>query len=715
VFAEMRSNILLLSGQHYKKVARGLTRNLRNAGTDRSKRLRLVKNHTAKVISDIKDILASMTPGVIPYPQNEHEASHTKAAELAKVVWEDGKSKNGFEDLVEELRNCFVSTGEVASKIFYDPSGGGLLAYEQATSPDGAPLYKGPDGQPTPEPGQVDPLTGEMISQHELLPDETRPIFKPKITISKIEPYNLLRPKNAKSIKSAKYLIERKMVDLEDAKALIKNAKNLSPEQKEERLQWIEESGATTYKIFDGTTGSFQDSDGQIMFKEFYFRQCPEWPKGQYFIKCDKGILFQGDLPFGECGEEAFPIRWGAYEHYEGSSRGFSTIKKLRPCQAEINRCASSISETQIVLGSDKVMLTKGAKFTQGVSQPGMRVYHTTDTQAQVIPGRSGDQYTGYLEYNVEEIYRLGNVPENANPISQNFDPRAELFKKQSQKARFTEPAARFSRFLRANCESYLFFAQKYANELDLKAIVGSSLAVDVAEFQNVEKICYKVKLLEVGDDLDSAMAKTLELDTILQYAGKDIDPDTLKVILSQYPVVNKTQAFKHLNMDLKNIESDMLALDRGEYRPASKYDEHPVFIKHLTSRKRERGFALLGPQIAELYDMRIQEHEKFIAQLAEEQKQAQSQFIPSGGAVVKAELYINPDPNNPEKARKATFPTEALMWLTKQLEAQGSTQEMLEMTANQGAMAEIANMIQPTEPLMDPSQQQMPNFGGQF
>jgi hypothetical protein len=694
LFSEMKSNVNLVAGNHYSKVAKGINRNLRNLNVDKSKRLRLVKNHTAKGISDIKDILSSMTPGVLPYPANENEASHAKAAELAKIIWDDGKSKNDFEDLTEQFRNCFVTVGEGCSKVFFDPIGGGLKAYEQKVNELGESLFLAPDGSETTESGVIDPLTGQVVTQFELVPDEKKPIFKPKLTIEKIEPYNLLRHKNAKTMKTSPVVQVRKMVPLETARALVKST-GAQGDELEEKLGFVTESSKTTYKVFDGTSGSFQDSKGEVLFREFYFRQCPEFPKGYYFITTEKGIIFQGEIPYGEFGEIAFPIKWDGYEIYEGSCRGYSPIKKVRPTQIEINRCASSISQTQLQLGSDKIVLQKGAKFSRGVDQPGMNVFYTTSPgDATVIPGRSGDQYMPYLEFNIEELYRLLNIPENSNPVAQNFDPRAELFKKQSQKARFTEPAQRFARFLRLNCETYLFLSQKYADQLELDKIVGAAQAVDLAEFKNMDRLNYKIKLMEVSDDLESAMAKTMELDTILQYSGKDIDPDTLKVILSEYPVINKTGAFKHLTLDLRNVQSDILALDRGEYRPANRYDEHATYVKHLTGRMKEKDFSSLQPQVQELYAKKLAEHEDFVKLLAQEVQAAQAGFIPSGGALVKTDFYVNPDPNNPDKAQRAIFPTEALDWLKKRLESQGSTQAMMQQFGNQGAVADVSNML---------------------
>ncbi len=705
VFVEMRSNTLLCSGFHYQKVSQGISRQLDKYKVDKSKRLRLVKNHTAKGISDIKDILASATPSVVPYPANENEASHAKVAELSKTVWEHGKKVNHFDDLIEQCRNSFVTLGEVCSKVYFDPIAGGFSgSYNQAVDEDGAPLFLDLEGNPTTEKGLYDPNTLELIQQYELMPDEDSPVFKGKICIEKFEPYNLLRAKNSTNVKTSKHLIYRKMVDLEDAKALIKNAK-LGAEEADEKMKWIEESGKTTYKIFDGMNGSFQDSQGQIMFREFYFRQSPEFPKGQYFITVEKGILFQGEIPFGEHGDEAFPIKWEPYEIYEGSARGFSPIKRIRPCQAEINRCASSLSETQLLHGRTKVVLQKGDKFSRGATQPGMDVYHTTGSAAQVIDGKSGDQYLGYLEFNIKELYDLLKIPENSSATSQAFDPKAELFKKQSQKQRFTEPSQRLARFLKSNCETHLFLSQKYADQIGIEDIFGSTQAVDANEFKQLDVLSRKITLMEVTDDLESMLAKTMELDTILQYAGKDLDPDTLSILLSQYPAINKTQAFKHINLDLNNVMSDILALDRGEQRPANKYDKHELYVKRLSSRMKEKDFPFLSDQIKTMYQQKITDHEEFIKFMAQEQQRAAAGFIPSGGALVKTDYYVNPDPNNPHKAQRAMFPTEALAWLKKKLEDQGSTLEMIQ--GLDGASSDVARMLNQGGPM-----EQMPPMG---
>jgi hypothetical protein len=108
----------------------------------------------------------------------------------------------------------------------------------------------------------------------------------------------------------------------------------------------------------------------------------------------------------------------------------------------------------------------------------------------------------------------------------------------------------------------------------------------------------------------------------------------------------------------------------------------------------KQKDFVTLDDSIKANYEMRLKEHETFIAQIAKEQQEAQSGFIPSGGALAKADLYVNPDPSNPLKTQRAVFPTEALQWLKKRLDDQGSTQDLLATIQNAGAIGDISKML---------------------
>ena len=76
----------------------------------------------------------------------------------------------------------------------------------------------------------------------------------------------------------------------------------------------------------------------------------------------------------------------------------------------------------------------------------------------------------------------------------------------------------------------------------------------------------------------------------------------------------------------------------------------------------------------------------------------AKNEYIPIGGAMIAADMYI-PDPNDKNKAAKRVrIPYQALDWLVKQLETQGQTLEKLE-SQNKGSLAEMAQMIQQPGP----------------
>ena len=694
VFAEMRSNLLLMSGKHYTKIERGLTRNLTRAGAAKNKRLRLVKNHTAKGISDVKDILASMSPGVMPYPRQKHERTHQRSAELAKAVWEDGKEKNDWAEFKDKTVDNFVEIGECCSKIYFNPIKGGLKGFSQRVelvNGEPTPLFIDANGELTPSP--VDMLG----NPHRMAQDKEKPIFRGQVVIERFAPFDLLRAKSAKSMKSSPYLIYRKMIEIGELKALVRSAK-MSDEEKEEKLRMVTESGETTYNVFNGNSGSFEEAEGQVMLREYFFRQCPEYPKGYFYITVEGGVLFSGEIPFGEFGEIAFPIKWAGHDQFETSARGFSPIKRIRPAQVEVNRCASSISETQISVGWDKIVTQGGGKLERGMDMPGIRHYRVNGGQPTIIPGRSGDQFTGYLEHNISEIYRLLKIPENENPLAQAFDPKAELFKKQSQKVRFTKPSGKIEQYYKEVCETYLFLTQKYLSEEDLANILGPKDSVDLREFKDISRLDYRVKLEEVSGDVETMLGKSIELETILQYAGKSLDPETLKALLQQFPVLNKSSAFEDFTLDRENLESDILALERGEYRPAEPDDNHEYYIGKLTNRIKAKDFMDLSPEIQQAFLQKREEHRKALSKQQEEILRAQKGFIPSDGPLVKVDYYVAPDPSKPDSTERAVVPSNAVEWLLSQLKQQGMAQQRMQEVMNMNMLAQTASQLVPPE-----------------
>ena len=92
VFAEMRSNVMLLAGDHYSKKDRDhLIRDKSTRGGD-SVKLRLVKNHVHKVVRHYAANILAYAPGVVCAPQNEADLQDQKDAELNQSVWNQHKT-----------------------------------------------------------------------------------------------------------------------------------------------------------------------------------------------------------------------------------------------------------------------------------------------------------------------------------------------------------------------------------------------------------------------------------------------------------------------------------------------------------------------------------------------------------------------------------------------------------------------------------------------
>ena len=85
----------------------------------------------------------------------------------------------------------------------------------------------------------------------------------------------------------------------------------------------------------------------------------------------------------------------------------------------------------------------------------------------------------------------------------------------------------------------------------------------------------------------------------------------------------------------------------------------------------------------------KIQEHEQAEVEQQQQLKAMQSEFIPSTGPLVKADIYVS-DPEKPSKTARAKIPMDALEWLLKQLETQGVNVKELERL-QQSAAAEMA------------------------
>ena len=268
VFAEMRSNLLLVAGEHYNKRQSMFFRRIRDSRElSNEQKLRLTKNHIQKICKLYANNIISSSPNVGFEPKDEQSLQDVKAAELHHAVWRDGWEKYKLENEVDQYCDDFIQIGEVHVKMLWDPMKGKVKAYEQKVDETGAPLHTDLQGQETTNPR--DPLTGQP---HEPVADTQLPVFEGAFVFKEIYGFNLLRSPQARTLDDSEWLCDRYMVDKNDMKKRYAADKD--------KQKFFTESGEDTFVVFNNTRNGYQRIKGQCMVREFFFRSLRTLPSG---------------------------------------------------------------------------------------------------------------------------------------------------------------------------------------------------------------------------------------------------------------------------------------------------------------------------------------------------------------------------------------------------------------------------------------------------
>lgn len=675
VFAEQRSNLLLVAGEHYSRRQATFFKRLRESrDVSQEQKLRLTKNHIQNICKIYANNIISATPGVGFEPKDEQSIQDQKAAELHHSVWQDANERYGIQThLIDGWCDNFIQIGEVYEKIFWDPMAGDIKAFEQKVDEMGQPVHLDPNGEETPESHDV------YGQPHQLAPDFDLPVFSGAFVFEDVYGFNLLRSPQAKRMEESPYLIVRKMVPISEMKKRY--------EKDPAKLKFFQESSEDTFLVMSGSRGSVKKTEGMCMLREYYFRPCPEYPNGYFYFTTKEGIFEQDELPGG-----VFPIVGEPYETIQTTCRGRSPIKHMRPYQVEINRAASKMAEHQVTLGDDKLAVQNGTKVSAGVALPGIRAVNYTGEKPTLIPGRSGEQYLGYMQSQTEELYQVMNVALDSEKEAGQLDPFALLFRSASQKKKFQRYTKRFENFLMNVCKTYLRLAKVHLPDDAIIWAVGKSEQINIPEFKNAKDISYQIIVEAQSDDIETKLGKQMVLNHVLQYVGTQLKPEDIGKLMRQMPYANFDGSFDDMTIDYDTIENDLLALDRGEQPPMNNQDNHVYCIKRLSLRQRKPDYQFLPPQVKSAYDHRLDIHEQMEAQRQVQLQRAQQGYIPTGGAMLGCDFFVS-DPANPSKTRRARLPSESVQWLVTQLEAQGQGLDQIE-SMTQGAQAQVAGFM---------------------
>jgi hypothetical protein len=658
-FVEMRSNILLVAGEHYNRRQSRFYRRIRDSRElSQEQKLRLTKNHTRKICQIYANNIVSANPNVGFTPKDEQSMHDQKVADLHHSVWVDAYKRYAIDDKIDDWTDSFVQIGECHVKLFYDPFKGAMKGFQP----------------------QIDPETGNPSVNEfgQMFPDEGKPVFEGEFIWEEIYGFNLLRPPECKDLRTAEWLCARKMVAREE---LLRKYKG-----DEEKQKFIRADQDETYVIFD-TRGGYRKTTRQTMLREYFFRPSMLFPSGYFYITTKEGILEEGELPGG-----FFPIVSVLFDKIQTTARGHSPIKVMRPYQAEINRAASKIAEHQITLGDDKILTQNGTKISAGVSLPGVRAVNFTGAEPKILPGRDGSQYLNYMQTQTAELYQVMMVAEQAEDNDQSkLDPYVLLFRSARQKKKFQRYIKRMEKFIIELVHLYLRLAKIHMPDDAVVWAIGKNEQVNISEFRQLPDTCYEVNIEAQADDIETKLGKQMVLNHALQYVGPQLKPEMIGKIMRQMPFSNFDQSFDDLTIDYDSVMNDMLALDRGEKPPVGQYDDHKYCIKRLTARMRKADFKILPPAIQQAYNQKVALHQQMEAAAQLAIQRAEQGFIPTGGYMVVCDFYVK-DPSDPSglKTRRARVPYQSMEWLLNQLESQGGSQQQL-TDMNEGALAQIS------------------------
>ncbi len=644
IFSEMRSNLLLIGGEHYNRRQSNFYRRIRDSKElSQEQKLRLTKNHIQKIVKLYANNIVSMNPGVGFSPKDENSNHDIKVTELHHSVWQDAVHRYGIDDKIDDWCDSFVGIGEVAVKIFFDPNLGPLKGYQ----------------------AQVDETTGSPLLNdfQEPMADETKPVMQGEFVFEDIYGFNLLRPPECKDLRKAEWLGIRKMTDTAELKRKFKGQPEL--------LALLQSGQDETYVVFDMAKGGHGKTNKQTMIREYYFRPSMLFPSGYFYITTKAGILVEGELPGG-----LFPIITQTFDKIQTTPRGRSPVKTMRPYQAEINRAASKMAEHQITLGDDKLLIQNGTKLSAGGSLPGVRGVNYTGAKPEILSGRDGSQYLNYMTSQIDELYKVMMVMEDATTDDKQLDPYALLFRSGRQKKKFQRYIKRFEKFLIEIVHLYLRLAKLHMPDDMVVYAVGKNEQVNIPEFRQLPDTCYEVDIEAQADDIETKLGKQIVLNHALQYIGPQLKPDQIGKLLKDMPFANIEGSFDDMTLDYDSALNDILALDRGEQPPIHPADNHVYMIKKLTARTRKADFRMLNPQIQGNYQAKIQLHDQMEAANQDAIRRAQQGFIPNGGYLVTCQLYVkDPSDATGNKTRLARVPYQSLAWLIEQLDKQGATQ----------------------------------------
>lgn len=651
VWANMRSNVLLVSGDHYAKQTRKYLDHIRGNGIMNDKqKIRLTLNHAQRISKLYVNNIVSAAPDVDIEPTNQKEQQDQKSAELHKAVSEEIKRKHKWQEKKVQWCKDYVDIGEVCVRVGWNWRKGKFKGYT-----------------PT-----IDEETGQAIGQE--------PVWSGDVVFDRIYGFNIFRPANAQSLEDGDWLGVREMIK----KSEIVERYELDEDKKKQ----LDDESKEAFLIFREQSASYEESKKEVLVKTIYYRPNYDYPAGYFYTFTSGVLLAEGELPMGR-----WPFVHKGFDEIPTNPRFRAIHFHTRPYQVELNRAASKIAEHQITNGDDKIYLMNGAKLSSGGTAPGIRQYNVTGQPPVISQGRVGEQFFNYIDRIVNEMYQVAMVQEELqDEVKGQVDAYALLFQSARWKKRFKVNIQRFEDFLVEVMELALETTRHYVEQDALIPVIGRHEAVNIAEYKNSNDLRYQIKVVKQSEDPETRLGRQMTLDRFIQYTGSQMSREDIGKFVRLSPYLNDEQILSDFTMDYDNAANMVLALDRGEEPMITEFDDPDYMAGRLVHRMRQSDFTSLQPHVQQLYQLVLQQYQQIKAQQLQQVQAMNADLIPSDGIMVTVDMYV-PDPKDATKQKRLRIPQTSLQWLLDRMADQGNELAKLE-TQQQGYVAQVASHI---------------------
>ena len=645
LFAEMRTNIKIRNGEHYNTSARKIIEGFRNSGMiDKESKIRLTKNYAYSITDEYINSIVTRSGSIVASPFNKGDIRDTKKANMFNSVFEWFRQTNNYSSLREDLVNDFVVIGETYVVLRYDYDYGDIIGAAE----DGTPVK-----------------SGRIVA-------DVRYGFEAK------------RDPEAKSFDDCRYIIFDRYIDKTDAKKLLQDA------GVNEGV--LIDSTTKSALAYDYATGSYINDNSKCVFREMYVRPCSAYPNGKYILFNQNAICVFIDLPAG-----LFPVYQAGFAKITASPRSSSILRVIRPFQVEINRASSKMAEHQITIGDDKMIMYGGSKLTSNKVLDGVRMLNVDGQKVDVLQGRTGEQYLGYIQKEIEGMHDVAKVRYLLEDKQTQADPYTILYRSMKDKAIFSIYINRFVEFEKAMFKGVLSLAKYYLTPDHAIKIVGKNEMVNIEELYDMSENDCDIKVEDIGSDLESRFGRIMTTNHVLQYAGSSMQPDQLGRIIKNLPYGDSDEIMDPMTITYDIAVNTIMTLDKGDL-PVVEPPDLDYMINSISLRMAKPDFKYLDASIKMNYNNYMTVLKEMKSSLMLQEQQAQMGQVPAGGFLTT----INASWTNPAtgKVERIKAPSEAIAWLMSTLQRQGWMSQNLNSFSDNDKADMLSTMAGPQDQL---------------